>query len=376
MKKIKPSQVPVPVKPVLTQHLLGDIRNLIDSARERAAQTVNAYLVILYWNVGNRIRREILKEKRAGYGEKIIPALSARLAPEYGSGFSPRNLFHLVHFTEVFPDPKIVYALSTQLGWTHFRSIIPLENPLQREFYAEMCRLERWSTRTLEQKIQSMLFERTGLSRKPAGLARRELKALREKDKLTPDLVFRDPYLLDFLGLKDTYSEKDLEGAILRELERFILELGAGFTFVARQKRITVGNDDFYLDLLFYHRRLRRLVAIELKLGKFQPADKGQMELYLRWLEKNDQEPGDGIPLGLILCAGKSSEQVELLELERSGIRVAEYLTELPPRELLEKKLHQAIESAREQLNRKKQFTALEPGGTLKKSATFKKETQ
>ena len=373
MKKLESAQSSVAAKPVLNQHLLGDIRNLIDSARERAAQTVNANLVTLYWNVGNRIRREILKEKRAGYGEKIIPALSAQLAPEYGNGFNPRNLFHMIHFTEVFPNLEIVYALSSQLGWTHFRSIIPLKDPLQREFYAEMCRLERWSTRTLGRKIQLMLFERTGLSRRPAELARQELKALREKDKMTPDLVFRDPYILDFLGLKDTYSEKDLETAILRELERFILELGAGFTFVARQKRITVGNDDFYLDLLFYHRKLRRLVAIDLKLGKFQPADKGQMELYLRWLEKYDMESGDGIPLGLILCAGKSSEQVELLELEQSGIRVAEYLTELPPRELLKKKLHQAIQSAREQLNRKKQFIALDQGGNLKKSAIFTK---
>jgi predicted nuclease of restriction endonuclease-like (RecB) superfamily len=202
-----------------------------------------------------------------------------------------------------------------------------------------------------------MLFERTALSRKPGELAKQELAALRDEDKLTPDLVFRDPYFLDFLGLKDTYSEKDLEAAILREMEAFILELGVGFTFVERQKRITVDDDDFYLDLLFYHRKLRRLVAIELKLDKFKPAYKGQMELYLRWLEKYEQQPEENSPLGLILCASKSEEQVELLQLGKSGIRVAAYMTELPPRELLQKKLHEAIKLARARLEEKKQLS-------------------
>jgi predicted nuclease of restriction endonuclease-like (RecB) superfamily len=198
-----------------------------------------------------------------------------------------------------------------------------------------------------------MLFERTALSIKPAELARQELKALRDEDKLLPDMIFRDPYFLDFLGLRDTYSERDLESAILREPESFILELGVGFSFVARQKRITVDEDDHYLDLLFYHQKLRRLVAIDLKLGKFQTADKGQMELYLRWLEKNDRQPGEESPLGLILCAGKSEEHVELLQLYKSDIRVAAYLTELPPRKLLQKKLHEAMVLARERLQQK-----------------------
>jgi predicted nuclease of restriction endonuclease-like (RecB) superfamily len=213
-----------------------------------------------------------------------------------------------------------------------------------------MCRLERWSVRTLRAKIQGMLYERTAISRKPDELARQELDALREEDRLTPDMVFRDPYLLDFLGLADTYSERDLETAILRELERFLLELGTDFTFVARQKRLTVDHEDYYLDLLFYHRRLRRLVAIDLKLGRFQAADKGQMELYLRWLDKYDRPPGEESPLGLVLCAEKATEHIELLRLEESGIRVAEYLTELPPREVLARKLHEAIRTARARL--------------------------
>jgi predicted nuclease of restriction endonuclease-like (RecB) superfamily len=211
-----------------------------------------------------------------------------------------------------------------------------------------MCRIERWSTRTLQDKIQGMLYERTAISRKPDHLARKELDALRDEDRVSPDLVFRDPYLLDFLGLRDTYSEKDLETAILRDLEHFLLELGSDFSFVARQKRITVDNQDYYLDLLFFHRRLRRLLAVELKLGRFRAADKGQMELYLRWLEKHECQPGEESPLGLILCAGKSDEHVELLQLKKSGIRVAEYLTELPPREVLERRLHEALRAARE----------------------------
>ena len=251
---------------------------------------------------------------------------------------------------ESFPNPEIVATLSRQLGWSHFVEIIPLKDALKQEFYAEMCRVERWSVRTLRSKIGGMLFERTALSRKPAELAKQEFAKLRADDTLTPDLVFRDPYFLDFLGLKDTYSEKDLETAILREIEQFILELGVGFAFVARQKRIIIDGEDFYLDLLFYHRKLRRLVAIDLKLERFKAADKGQMELYLRWLEKHETEPEEESPIGLILCEDKGDEQVELLQLDKSGIRVAAYLTELPPKALLQKKLRAAAELARKQL--------------------------
>jgi predicted nuclease of restriction endonuclease-like (RecB) superfamily len=213
-----------------------------------------------------------------------------------------------------------------------------------------MCRIEHWGVRTLRDKIGGMLFERTALSRKPEKLAREELAKLRETDQLSPDLVFRDPYFLDFLGLADTYSEKDLESAILREMERFILELGARFTFVARQKRIVIDGRDFYIDLLFYHRKLRRLVAVDLKLRAFEAADKGQMELYLRWLEKYEMEPGEETPIGLILCEEKGQEQVELLQLDQSGIRVASYLTDLPSKDVLRRKLKAATDLARRQL--------------------------
>jgi predicted nuclease of restriction endonuclease-like (RecB) superfamily len=330
--------------------LLSDLRALIHQAREVVAQSVNSALVLLYWQVGQRIHGDILREERASYGEEIVSTLSRQLQAEFGNGFSRPNLFRMVRFAEAFPDPQIVSTLSRQLSWSHFVEIIPFEDPLKRDYYAEMCRLERWSVRTLRAKVGGMLFERTALSKKPEALARRELAELRDEDRLSPDLVFRDPYFLDFLGLQDSYSEKDLEAAVLRELEGFILELGSGFAFVARQKRMVIDQKDFYLDLLFYHRKLRRLVAIELKLGPFEAAHKGQMELYLRWLEKHEMQPGEESPLGLILCADKSDEQIELLQLDRSGIRVAAYLTELLPKELLEQKLHAAVASARARL--------------------------
>lgn len=330
--------------------LLHDIRRLIEDTRSAVAVTVNAGLTMLYWEIGTRIRQNILKNRRATYGEAIVSTLSRQLEPEFGRGFSAKALHHMVRFAEAFPNREIVSALSRQLGWSHFKEILYLKDDLKRDFYAEMCRMERWSVRVLRQKIGGMLYERTALSKKPTVLIRKELRALRADDTLTPDLVFQDPYLLDFLGLKDTYSEKDLEAGLLREIERFLLELGAGFTFVARQKRITLDGDDYYMDLLLYHRRLRRLVVIELKLGDFKPADSGQVELYLRWLDRHERQQGEDPPLAIILCAGKKHETVELLELEKSGIRVAEYLTDLPPRKMLEKKLHAAITHARHRL--------------------------
>lgn len=328
--------------------LLDDLRQLISDARQQAAQAVNSALTLTYWKV--RIHLEILQQQRAGYGKQIVSALSAQLVPEFGNGFQEKSLRRMIQFAEVYPDQQIVATLSRQLTWSHFVELIPLKDDLQRDFYAEMCRVERWSVRTLRAKINGMLFERTALSKKPVELAHQELATLREEDRLTPEMVFRDPYFLDFLGLKDTYSERDLEAAVLRELETFILELGAGFTFVGRQFRMIIDGEDYMLDLLFYHRRLRRLIAMELKLGKFEAAHKGQMELYLRWLEKHEVQPGEEAPLGLILCANKSEEQIELLRLDESGIHVSTYLTELPSRELLQQKLHQAVLAARARL--------------------------
>ena len=353
MSKKTETQIIKPDNKVISGDLTNDIRRLIETARHNVAVTVNAGLTLLYWQIGNRIRQDILEEKRAEYGKEILATLSQELTKEYGNGFSYSALTRMVRFAEVFPDTQIVATLSRQLSWSHFVEIIPLKGDIQRDFYAEMGRIERWSVRTLRKKIDGMLYERTAISKKPEKLIEKDLAALREEDRLTPDLVFRDPYFLDFLGLKDTFSEKDLESSILREMESFILELGVGFSFVARQKRITVDNEDYYLDLLFFHRKLKRLIAIELKLGKFKASYKGQMELYLRWLEKYEKEPSEETPLGLILCAGKTSEHIELLQLDKSGIKVAEYMTELPKRELLEQKLHKAVELARKRLEAK-----------------------
>ncbi len=339
----------------LAPALLADIRGLIEESRAAVAVTVNAGLTLLYWRIGQRINDEVLHGERAAYGKEIVATLAQELTRAYGGGFTEKNLRRMMQFAEVFRDQQIVASLIRQLSWTHIIALLPLKQPLQREFYAEMCRIERWSVRTLRRQIDSMLYERTALSKKPDELIRHELDALRATDRLTPDLVFKDPYVLDFLGLRDHYYERDLEDAILRDLEAFLLELGAGFAFLARQRRITVDSDDFYLDLLFYNRRLRRLVALDLKLGDFTPGDKGQMELYLRWLDQHERQPGEDPPLGIILCAGKKREQIELLELDKAGIHVAEYLTELPPRALLEEKLRAAIAQARARLAQRKE---------------------
>lgn len=329
------------------QTLFGDIRKLIEETRSSVAAVVNAGLTLLYWQIGSRINNDILQGDRAVYGNEIVSTLSRQLIREYGNGFSAKNIRHMMNFAETFPDAQIVSALSRQLSWSHFKEIVYLKQPLQKEFYAEMCRIERWSVRTLRQQVDSMLYERTALSKKPDELIRQELGQLRDEDRLSPDLVFKDPYFLDFLGLQDRYLEKDLEDAVLRELEKFLLEMGSGFAFLARQKRIQIDHDDYYIDLLFFHRHLNRLIAMDLKLGDFKPEYKGQMELYLRWLSKHERRPEENKPLGIILCAGKKQELVELMELGQSGIHVAEYLTGLPPRALLEQKLHKAVATAR-----------------------------
>ena len=337
--------------------LLPELRQLIDASRQAAAVTVNVAQTQLYWRVGARIRAEILGTQRARYGEEIVATLSRQLTADYGRGFEEKNLRRMIQFAECFPDENIVATLWRQLSSSHFRELLPLKRPLQREFYAEMCRIEGWSVRALSERIDAMLYERTALSRKPQTLIRDELGALRRQGDLQPQMVLKDPYVLDFLGLADHYVERDLEDGILRELELFLLELGAGFSFIARQKRIQIDGDDFYIDLLFFNRLLKRLVAVELKMGRSKPAYKSQMELYLRWLDKYERAPDELPPLGIILCADKNDEQVELLELRQSGIHVAEYLTVLPSRQALHEKLQASIAAANARLpvDRKKE---------------------
>jgi predicted nuclease of restriction endonuclease-like (RecB) superfamily len=324
--------------------LLNSIIDLIDKTRHVVAKTVNQELTLLYWNIGKSINDEILNNDRADYGKKLILNLSTDLSNRYGSGFNKRNLHSFIKLNTVLQDITIVHTVCAQLSWSHIRTLIYIENTIKREFYIQMAIHERWSVRTLQERIDSMLFERTAISKKPEQTIINELEQLKTDKKISPDLTFRDPYFLDFLGLHDSYSEKDLESSILAQLQYFITEMGSEFAFLARQKRITIDNEDFYIDLLFYHRGLRSLVAIDLKLGKFKAGYKGQMELYLRWLEKNEQKEGENKPIGLILCSEKSPEQINYLMLDNDEhIKVAEYLTLLPEKKLLLEKLERAI---------------------------------
>ncbi len=330
--------------------LLSEIKQLIQSAKQRAAVAVNAELTLLYWEVGTRISKEVLKEERGEYGKQVVANLAAELSIAFGKGWSKKQLHHCLRFAEAFPDNQIVSTLWRQLSWSHFKAVIYLETQVKRDFYLTMAVQERWAVRTLMERIDSQLYERTAISKKPELTIANELELLRDSGQINEGLVLKDPYVLDFLELNDTYLEKDLEDAILRELQQFLLELGSGFTFVARQYRIQVDEDDYYIDLLFYNRKLKRLIAIDLKSGRFKVEYKGQMELYLRWLAKYEQEADEQSPLGIILCTGKKHEQIELLEMGKSGIHVAEYLTSLPPKEVLEQRLRQAIQNAKRRL--------------------------
>ena len=333
----------------------NDIKLLIDESRRNMAQAVNSAISMLYWQIGTRINQETLQEKRAEYGKQIVSKLSEQLETEYGSSFSEKNLRRMMQFAAAFADKEIVVSLIRQLSWTYILAVIPIEEPLRREFYIEMCKREKWSVRVFRERIKSMLYERTAISKKPKETINNDLALLKEKQEFSPDLVFRDPYFLDFLGLKDTYSEKDLEASILVELQRFIIELGRDFAFMARQKRIIIDNRDYKIDLLFYHQKLKCLVAIDLKLGEFEAGDKGQMELYLGYLEKYEQMEGENSPVGLILCACKNEEHVELMRLKESNIRIADYLTVLPAKKVLQEKLHKAIEYAKSKLEQSTQ---------------------
>jgi predicted nuclease of restriction endonuclease-like (RecB) superfamily len=339
----------VPISSIQT-NLIQDIRTLIEAARANVAVAVNAELTLLYWNIGRRLHDEILKGKRAEYGKQIVSALAGQLTLEYGKGWGERQLRYCLNIADVFPHKKILHTLCAELSWSHFKLLVLIDDPVKRDFYIALSRKEKWSSRRLGERIGSMLFERTAISKKPEKTIAQDLKTLREKGEVSSDLVFRDSYFLDFLGLSDSYYENDLESAIIVELQRFIIELGQDFAFLARQKRITIDNREYYIDLLFYHRRLKCLVAIDLKIGDFDAAFKGQMELYLRYLEKYDTVEGENPPVGLILCTGKTQEHVELLQLHKSNIRVAEYLTQLPPKKILRAKLHKAIEIARNRL--------------------------
>ncbi|MFT4762599.1 MAG: putative nuclease of restriction endonuclease-like (RecB) superfamily [Saprospiraceae bacterium] len=331
------------IEPLLPKHLLPELVALIEAGQQQVAINVNSTLLLVYWQVGKRINEEILNNERATYGKQVVASVAEELTQKFGNTFQLRNLRRMMQFAQVFPDLEIVTPLATHLSWSHFILIFPLDSLEEQLFYAQQAIASNWGKRELKHQIDRKAYERTAIadSQLPSG-------------EHTMKSVFKDPYFLDFLGLKDGYLENDLEAAIIKELELFILELGIGFTFVERQKRMIIDGKDHHLDLLFYHRKLRRLVAVELKIDEFKAKYKGQMELYLKWLEKHDQESGEEPPIGLILCTKAGKETVELLDPHKDGIMVAGYWTDLPSKSLLEEKLHQAFIEAQERLMSKK----------------------
>ena len=332
--------------------LFADVCHIIDGARGRMAIYANTEVCMTNWYVGKRIKEDVLYNQRAEYGKQVLKNLSIKLTERYGSGWSYYKLQHCVRSAYTFSEDEIVYATRIQLNWTHLRSLMGIKDPLERQFYAQMCCIEHWDTRTLDEKIDKQLYLQTALSRKPEEVIKSELEESKLKNQLLPDMVFRSSYFLDILGLPDVFSEKDLENAILNQVEEFLSELGSDFTFVKRQKRITIDAVDYYIDLLFFHRELRRLVVIDLKLGKFKPEYEGQMRLYLRYLNQNDRKPWEESPIGLILCSEGNTEHVEYLMLdEESPIKVAQYYTKLPDKKFLSEKLRKAIAIAREHYN-------------------------
>ena len=311
--------------------LFSDLRDLVRSARQRVAVAVNSEAISLYWQVGCRIKKDILKGGRGAYGEET-------------------TIQHCVRVAYTFTEAEIVYALRTQLSWTHVRALMGIDDELKRMFYLEMAAHEHWSTRRMEEKIDAMLFERTAISRKPEAVIRAELAKVGERGELTPDLVFRSSYFFSLTGLRDDYSESDLEDAILAQIETAIEEFGTDFAFLGRQRRITIDATDYKMDLLFFHRSLRRLVVVDLKLGRFKPEYEGQMRLYLRYLDRNERKHGEESPIGLILCSEGNTEHIEYLMLDEENIRVAQYFTQLPSKELLRGKLQRAVAIAGETL--------------------------
>ena len=323
------------------ESLLKELSTLIEQSKQRVAVVANSEITLLFWQVGKRINDTILNNERAEYGKQIVATVAQQLEHKYGRNFNEKNVRRMMQFSEQFSDFEIVVPLARQLTWSHFLILIPLKSTESKLYYAQKSAEEFWGKRELRNQISRKAFER------------KEIADI-QLSKFPVDLqnTFKDPYLLDFLNLKNTYLENDLERAILQELESFILELGKGFAFMERQKRMIIDGDDFYLDLLFYNRKLKRLVAVELKLGKFEAANKGQMELYLKWLNKYEKQEGENEPIGLILCAETNKEQVELLELHKDGIMVAEYWTDFLPKKELENKIHQLLIEAKERIER------------------------
>ena len=319
------------------------LSQLVEQARRVASTQANAILTIRNWLMGRAINTNILHHTRAGYGKQIYVTLSHKLTERFGIGFDQPNVSRMMKFAELYPDYEICVSLAHKLSWSHIVAILPLESEQARAFYINETTTKRLGVRDLRKAIARKSFERREIanSQIPEGSA-------------VPRDTFTDPMILDLLGLHDGYLEKDLEAAILHDMKDFLMEVGQGFTFVASQKRMPVtSNKEYILDLLFYSRPLKRLIAVELKLGEFKPAYMGQMEAYLKWLDKYERQEGEEAPIGLILCSQADRDEIEFLELDKDRIVVAEYWTMLPPKAELEIKLHQIVRDAQERLTRR-----------------------
>jgi predicted nuclease of restriction endonuclease-like (RecB) superfamily len=301
----------------------------------------------MFWEVGRYIKSVVLDNERAEYGKKILPMLSAKLITKYGKSFSERNIYRMVLFATRFSNEEILPTLSARLSWSHIIELLPLKTDEARLYYAEEVNNRGLSVQELRRQISRKAFERREIANTKLAI-----------NSSVPFNAFKDPYLLDIFELKDNYLEKDLEKAILSDLETFFLEFGNGFSYIAKQKRMIIDGEDVVLDLLFYNRIFKRLVAVDLKLGRFKAAYKGQMELYLKWLDRYERQPGEESPIGLILCASASREKIEMLELNKSGIAVAEYWTAMPPKAEFERKIREILEQAKERLARRKLLTS------------------
>ncbi len=316
-----------------------DIKKIIENARDTAYKAVNFAMVSAYWQIGKVIVEEEQKgNKKAKYGEYLIKHLSLRLNKEYGKGFTERNLRNMRDFYLTFPK---WHAVRAELSWSHYRSILRIDKKEARDFYVIETIQNNWSTRELDRQINSMLFERIALSRDKKGVL--ELSKKGQILEKSADLI-KDPYILEFLDLKDRYSETDLEQKIIDNLQNFLLELGKGFMFVERQQRITVEDEHFYIDLVFYNRILRCFVLIELKIGKLTHKDLGQLQMYVNFYDREKKSDGENPTIGILLCADKKEAIVKYtLPTRNQQIFASEYRLYLPDKKELEGELRRLL---------------------------------
>lgn len=312
----------------LSTKILSDIHSIIALARENAVRSINFERALMYWKIGERIFREEQQGKeRAEYGTALITNLAAVLEPEYGSGFSARQLERFRQFYRLFP---IASALRTEFSWTHYKLLISIDNEDKRDFYISEASKNLWNARELERQINSLLFERLLLSNNKESIL---AVARSEKQPDNPKEIIKDPMVLEFLSLKRevTYYEKDMEQAIITHLHDFLLEMGNGFSFVARQKRIHLDGDDFFVDLVFYNRLLQCFVLIEIKTHKLTHQDLGQLQMYVNYYDRVERADFEKPTIGILLCADKNDTVVKFaLPEDNLTILASKYQLYLP----------------------------------------------